>query len=76
MQGIQELIGIIKKIIQEQDDRLLNIRGGRGYGVGHPYPNKLADHVSKNLGTPSPYEYEEETENKESVKISRAFKKE
>ena len=78
MQGIQELIGIIRKIIKEQDEKILNVRGGRGYGVGHPYPIKSVPSVNQELGSPGPYEYDEEEDyNKdEPVKISKAFKKE
>jgi len=79
MQGIQELIGIIRRIIREQDENVLNVRGGRGYSVGHPYPVKSGPQVNQDLGTPGPYvddeDDEEENENKQ-VKISRAFKKE
>ena len=77
MQRIQELIAIIKRIIREQDENVLNVRGGRGYSAGHPYPIKSGPHVSQDLGSPGPYEDDEQDENKdEPVKISRAFKKE
>ena len=33
----QQLVAIIRKILKEEDDRILNVRGGRGYGTGHPY---------------------------------------
>ncbi len=77
MQRIQELIAIIKKIIREQDEKVLNVRGGRGYGVGHPYPVKSGPQVNQDLGSPGPYEDDEQEETEdEPVKISRAFKKE
>ena len=77
MQRIQELIAIIKKVIREQDENVLNVRGGRGYGVGHPYPVKSGPQVSQDLGSPGPYEDDEQEENEdEPVKISKAFKKE
>ena len=77
MQRIQELIGLIKKIISEQDENVLNVRGGRGYSVGHPYPVKAGPPVSQDLGSPGPYEDNEQEENEdEPVKISKAFKKE
>ena len=78
MQKIQELIRILKKIIREQDENVLNVRGGRGYSVGHPYPIKSGPQVNQDLGSPGPYaddeDDEKENENKQ-VKISRAFKK-
>ena len=77
MQRIQELIGIIKRIISEQDENVLNVRGGRGYSVGHPYPVKSGPQVNQDLGSPGPYEDDEQEDNEEEpVKISRAFKKE
>ena len=77
MQRIQELIGIIKRIISEQGENVLNVRGGRGYSVGHPYPVKSGPQVNQDLGSPGPYEDDEQEENEEEpVKISRAFKKE
>ena len=77
MQGIQEIIAVIRRIIREQDENVLNVRGGRGYSVGHPYPVKSGPQVSQDLGSPGPYEDDEQEENEdEPVKISRAFKKE
>ena len=77
MQKIQELIGIIRRIIREQDEKVLNVRGGRGYSAGHPYPIKSGPQVSQDLGSPGPYEDDEQEENEiEPVKISKAFKKE
>ena len=58
------------------DEKVLNIRGGRGYGVGHPYPVKSGPQVNQGLGSPGPYETDEETTEDEPVKISKAFKKE
>tara|TARA_Y100000389_G_C17035303_1_gene305443 strand:+ start:302 stop:541 length:240 start_codon:yes stop_codon:yes gene_type:complete len=79
MQKIQEIIRILKRIISEQDENVLNVRGGRGYSVGHPYPIKSGPQVNQDLGTPGPYEDDEGDEDKnknKKVKISRAFKKE
>lgn len=75
-QKIQELIGIIRRIIREQDEKVLNVRGGKGYSTGHPYPAKPRTRVSQDLGSPGPYEYNEEDEDEnKTVKISKAFKK-
>ena len=77
MQGIQELIGIIKRLLKEQDENVLNVRGGRGYSVGHTYPVKSGPPVNQDLGSPGPYaDDESEEEEFEPVKISKAFKKE
>ena len=77
MQGIQELIGIIRKLIKEENDNVLNVRGGRGYSVGHPYPVKAGAPVNQDLGSPGPYEFDDDEDDKdEPVKISKAFKKE
>jgi len=75
MKKIEQLVEIIRQMIKESDDRIMNIRGGKGYGTGHPYPNK--QEIKPRLGDPGPYEFaEEEEENTEAVKISKAFKKE
>jgi len=76
MQRIQELIAIIKKIIKEEEDKVLNVRGAKGYSVGHPYPVKSSPPVSQDLGDPGPYEPDEDKEDESPVKISKAFKKE
>ena len=70
---------IIKQLIREEDDRIVNVRGGRGYGTGHTYPNEKV--IKPLLGDPGPYSDDEELEEpeevkQEPVKISRAFKKE
>lgn len=66
------LIDLIKKLIIENDN-IINVRGGRGYGVGHPYPNKLPKPV---LGK-SEFEKEKKDKKEKSkkVKISKAFKR-
>ena len=76
MKKIESLLEIIKKIIKESEDRILNIRGGKGYGTGHPYPNKKE--IKPALGSPGPYEPDENKEKEENkpVQISKAFKKE
>ena len=78
MQEIQNhLVEIIKKLIKEEDDRILNVRGGRGYGTGHPYPVKSDQQVNQNLGSPGPYGIDDDEDEKPTaVKISKAFKRE
>ena len=65
---------ILKKMILESSETL-NLRGVRGYGVGHPYPKQK----SKPLLGSSDYEEKESKGNKSGkrkpVKISRAFRK-
>ena len=76
MQRIQELIAIIKRIIKEENDNVLNVRGGRGYSVGPPSPVKAGPPVNQDLGSPGPYEFDDDDDKDEPVKISKAFKKE
>ena len=77
MQRIQELIEIISRLIKEENDNVLNVRGGRGYSVGHPYPVKAGPPVNQHLGSPGPYEFDDDDDDKQQpVKISKAFKKE
>jgi hypothetical protein len=65
----QQLEQIIKLII-EQNNQILKVRGGRGYGNGHPVFFKA--YPSPNLG---PENKEEEVQQDEGpVKISKAFK--
>jgi hypothetical protein len=73
MQKMKRLVEIIKNlIIKEEDDKILNVRGGRGYSAGHPYPIK-----SEPLPVYGYVEGEEQIEtDDEPVKISKAFKKE
>jgi len=72
MEKIQHLVEIIKKMIKESDDRILNIGGAKGYGVSNPVPIK-----SSPLPTYGYVENEEQIESEEEpVKISKAFKKE
>ena len=77
---IQELVNIITTLIEENSDKILNVRGGRGYSVGHPYPAKPGHRPSQDLGSPGPYSIDDEDDeiNKDEtpVKISKAFKKE
>ena len=69
MKNRDKLIRIIKLIL-ESENRILKIRGGRGYGVGHPVIFK--GKVSTHLG---PQDAEEEPQQKTTrVKISKAFK--
>ena len=76
MKEIEQLFEIIKKLIKESDDRILNVRGGKGYGTGHTYPNKKE--IKPPLGDPGPYEFDGENvgNDYEPVVISKAFKKE
>lgn len=65
----------LKKMLKEVSDNL-NVRGGRGYGVGHPYPKQIH---KPTLGK-SEYSDEEDSEEElgtksKPVKVSRAFKK-
>ena len=65
----QQLAEIIRLLI-EQDNQVLKVRGGRGYGVGHPVFFKA--YPTPNLG---PENKEEKVQQKkEPVKISKAFK--
>jgi hypothetical protein len=65
----QQLINIINLIL-EQDSQVLKVRGGRGYGVGHPILK--TGKVSTHLGQQG--EDENVQQEKEPVKISKAFK--
>ena len=60
----------IIRLILEKENKVLKVRGGRGYSAGHPifYGGK----VSTNLG-PQPEE-EKVQQEKPPVKISNAFK--
>ncbi len=75
MKKIEQLVEIIRQMIKESDDRIMNIRGGKGYGTGHPYPNKAGPKPT--LGDPGPYEIDEEDDNPNQgpVQVSKAFKK-
>ena len=65
----QQLIKIIDLIL-EQENQVLKVRGGRGYGVGHPVYFKA--YPSPNLGPEN--KQEEMQQEKEPVRISKAFK--
>jgi hypothetical protein len=76
MEKIEQLVEIIKRLIRESDDRIMNIRGGKGYGTGHPYPNRKGPRPT--LGDPGPYEVDEKDDDSAEqvpVQISKAFKK-
>jgi len=65
----KELAQIIRSIL-ENEEKILKVRGGRGYGVGHPIlkTGKVSTHLGKQ-------EKEEKVQQeKEPVKISKAFK--
>jgi len=71
----KELKEVLEKLIAklQENDNILNVRGGRGYGVGHPYAVKQIKPV---LGKGEFEEEEsEEVADKEPVKISKAFKR-
>ena len=65
----QKLKQIIKMII-ENEEKILKVRGGRGYGVGHPILNKgkVSDHLGKED------EQQKVQQSKKPVRISKAFK--
>ena len=65
----QQLIKIIDMII-EQENKILKVRGGRGYGAGHPILK--TGKVSTHLGPQD--EDENVQQKKEPVKISKVFK--
>ena len=65
----KKLLRIIK-IILENEDQILKVRGGKGYGVGHPILK--TGKVSTHLGPQD--EDENVQQEKEPVKISKAFK--
>lgn len=74
-----ELIAL-KKMLKETNNNL-NIRGGKGYGAGHPYPKPIQKAA---LGTNDYDEYQEKEEQKKReklgssnkpVKISKAFRR-
>ena len=65
---LEKLLALLK-----ENDNILNVRGGRGYGVGHPYQVKKA---KPTLGDQSHLEDESEDETgADPVQISKAFKK-
>jgi len=68
----KKVIDIIKQLIKENDN-ILNVRGGRGYGVGHPDAVKQ---IKPLLGK-NDFEDTNDEDNKNvksKVKISKAFK--
>tara|TARA_Y100000015_G_C2351702_1_gene70939 strand:+ start:125 stop:349 length:225 start_codon:yes stop_codon:yes gene_type:complete len=60
----------IFKLILEQESNVLKVRGGRGYGAGHPIYK--TGKVSMHLGPQG--EEEKVQPEKEPVKISKVFK--
>ena len=78
MQGVSrmkevKIIDILMSLLKENDNNL-NLRGGRGYSVGHPVPIKKRPRPA--YGEINQFEEEEEQNKKPMpVKISRAFKK-
>ena len=65
----KQLLKIIR-IILEQENKVVNMRGVKGYGASHPYPVKA--YPLPNLG---PQEEEPEVQQeKKPVKISNVFK--
>lgn len=65
-QKLKQLI----RIIIESEEKILKVRGGKGYGVGHPILNKgkVTDHLGKQE------EEQRVQQDKKPVKISKAFK--
>ena len=71
MGKMQQLIMIIKKIIKEENEKNVHLRGGKGYGASHPYPVK-----SEPLPIYGEIVINDQVEkDEEPVKISKAFKK-
>jgi len=57
---------------QSEDNNILNIRGGRGYAPGHPYPKKMN---TPGYGvTDAPGKEEKQAEDTGPVEVSRVFK--
>ncbi len=66
----KEKLAQIIRLILENEEKILKVRGGRGYGVGHPILK--TGKVSTHLG---PQDDDEKVQQeKEPVKISKAFK--
>jgi len=65
---------IIQKIIKllAENDNILKVRGGKGYGVGHPIYFKSYPTLNQYLGLQE--EEPEMQQEKNPVKISKAFK--
>ena len=67
----KEFLELIKNILRENN--ILNMRGVKGYGVGHPYPVKTPKQI---LGTIEDYNKSSNKKKKDKkIKISRAFLK-
>ena len=72
MEKIQQLVRIIRKIMKEENEKNVHLRGGKGYGASHPYPVK-----SDPLPVYGEIVIDDQIEKEEKpVKISKAFKKE
>jgi len=72
MKNLQKIV--LEKLLAllRENDNILNVRGGRGYGVGHPYQVKK---IKPTLGDQSHLEEESEDDtNSDPVQISKAFK--
>jgi hypothetical protein len=57
---------------QSEDNNILNIRGGRGYAAGHPYPKKT-DRPGYGV-TDAPGKELKDTQDNGPVAVSRAYK--
>jgi len=66
----KEKLAQIIRLILENEEKILKVRGGRGYGVGHPILK--TGKVSTHLGPQG--DDEKVQQEKEPVKISKAFK--
>lgn len=61
---------ILKMLLKENEDSILNVRGGRGYGAGHPYPKKIDKPL---LGKVEGEKEEKESQTK--IKVSKRLTK-
>ncbi len=71
MEDLKELINQILNEIEHKEN-IINLSGGRGYGVGEAKP-KDPHPVSRNLG--KGYGEEQEEYELKPVKVSKAFKR-
>jgi hypothetical protein len=66
------ILAILNEI--ENKYRVVDVRGGKGGGTGHPYPHKDSNNITPGYGEVS-VEKEQKKYIKKPVKISKAFKK-
>jgi hypothetical protein len=66
---------ILKKMLKESENNL-SIRGGRGYGVGHPMIKKVVVPEKGNSEYHDPFDLEEESSEEDGkIKISKLIRK-